>query len=215
MTPKKQDYLKIIFELGGTKKEITNKQIAMGLNVVAGSVTEMVNKLAAEGLVHHIPYAGVRLTETGERLAAALIRRHRLWETFLVDKLHYKLEDIHADAEILEHDMSENLMNHLDEYLGHPTHCPHGGVIPDKDGHYAEESHRTLASVADGVSVTVERFTDNHELLTYLDGSGLDIGDQLTVEQHTPFEGPIVVRLDNGKQFDVGYKAANYIFVRE
>ena len=110
MTPKKEDYLKIIFELGGTKKKVSNKQIAMSLNVAAGSVTEMVNKLVKEGLAAHTPYAGISLTDEGIEVAEKLVRRHRLWETFLVEKLDYQLSEVHDEAEVLEHVASDSLL---------------------------------------------------------------------------------------------------------
>ena len=183
MTPKKEDYLKIIFELGGRKKKVSNKQIAMSLNVAAGSVTEMVSKLVKEGLVDH--------------------------------KLNYKLQDVHNDAEILEHVTSDNLMDHLEEFLGHPEHCPHGGVIPDKSGTYREESYLILADVAEGTTITVDRFIDNHELLSYLDDIHINLGDRLVVGEHTPFEGPIkLTYCDSGEETSIGYKAAHYIFVK-
>jgi DtxR family Mn-dependent transcriptional regulator len=216
MTPMKEDYLKIIFELGGTKKKITNKQISLSLNVAAGSVTEMVSKLVKEGLAAHTPYAGISLTPQGIKLAEQLVRRHRLWEAFLYDKLGYKLADVHDDAEILEHTTSDRLMNHLDAFLGYPTHCPHGGVIPSADGKYQEDSHLVLADVADGQTVVVERFIDNHDLLTYLDGLELKIGDRLKVLDHQPFEGPVKIQLvaDPGQIVNVSFKAAHYIFVK-
>lgn len=215
MTPKKEDYLKIIFELGGRKKKVSNKQIAMSLNIAAGSVTEMVSKLVKEGLVNHTPYAGISLTKKGTEIAENLIRRHRLWETFLVDKLNYKLQDVHNDAEILEHVTSDNLMDHLEEFLGHPEHCPHGGVIPDKSGTYRKESYLILADVAEGTTITVDRFIDNHELLSYLDDIHINLGDRLVVGEHTPFEGPIkLTYCDSGEETSIGYKAAHYIFVK-
>lgn len=216
MTPVKEDYLKIIFELGGTKKKVSNKQIALSLNVAAGSVTEMVNKLVKEGLVDHTPYAGISLSEQGKEVAEELIRRHRLWETFLVGKLNYKLKDVHEDAEILEHVASPKLMDHMAEFLGHPTHCPHGGVIPAVGGDYTEDSHTVLAEVPDGTVVTIQRFIDNHDLLAYLDGIELKIGEQVEVLEHTPFEGPIHVRfVETNTTGDIGYKAAHYIFVND
>ena len=215
MTPKKEDYLKIIFELGGREKKVTNKQIAMSLNIAAGSVTEMVNKLVKEGLATHEPYAGISLTEEGVSVAERLVRRHRLWETFLVEKLNYKLQDVHSDAEVLEHVTSDNLMDHLEVFLDHPKHCPHGGVIPDKTGHYEEESHLTLAEAKVGQEIVVDRFTDNHDLLTYLDDIDIKIGDRLEVLAQAPFEGPIKLRFkDSGQETSIGYKAAHYIFVK-
>lgn len=123
MTPKKEDYLKIIFELGGTKKKVSNKQIAMSLNVAAGSVTEMVNKLVKEGLAAHTPYAGISLTDEGIEVAEKLVRRHRLWETFLVEKLDYQLSEVHDEAEVLEHVASDKLMKKLDQFLNSPREC--------------------------------------------------------------------------------------------
>ncbi|WP_290033018.1 metal-dependent transcriptional regulator [Ligilactobacillus cholophilus] len=215
MTPKKEDYLKIIFELGGRKKKVSNKQIAVSLNIAAGSVTEMVRKLVREGLVHHEPYAGISLTSNGVRVAEELIRRHRLWETFLVTKLDYPLQDVHEDAEVLEHATSDKLMDHLDKFLGYPKRCPHGGIIPNKNGDYEEDSHDVLGDMPDGASVEVDRFIDNHDLLAYLAGVKLQLGDKITVISHKPFEGPIEIKVeDTGEIMEIGYKAAHYIFVK-
>lgn len=215
MTPKKEDYLKIIFELGGREKKVTNKQIAMSLNIAAGSVTEMVRKLVNDKLVHHEPYAGISLTKNGVQIAEELIRRHRLWETFLVTKLKYSLQDVHEDAEILEHATSDKLMDHLDAFLGYPKRCPHGGIIPSKDGDYEEDSHDILIDVANGTTVKVDRFIDNHDLLTYLAGVKLKLGDKVTVLSHQPFEGPLEIKVERtGEKMEIGYKAAHYIFVK-
>lgn len=215
MTPKKEDYLKIIFELGGRKQKVSNKQIALSLDIAAGSVTEMVNKLVKEGLATHEPYAGISLTKEGVKVAEKLVRRHRLWETFLVEKLNYKLQDVHSDAEVLEHVTSDNLMDHLEEFLDYPTHCPHGGVIPDKDSHYEEDSHRTLSETKPNDIIKIDRFIDNHDLLAYLDDIDVKIGDELEVIEHAPFEGPIKLRfLATGEETSIGYKAAHYIFVK-
>lgn len=219
VTPMKEDYLKIIFELGGKSKKISNKQIAMGLNIAAGSVTEMVTKLVEEGLAKHTPYAGISLTEEGIQIAEIMVRKHRMWETFLVEKLNYKLSEVDSDAEALEHVTSDHLLDLLDKFLGYPTHCPHGGVIPDKEGNYQEDSHTLLADVKEGATVKVDRFIDNHELLNYLDEIDLDIGDRIHVVHHAPFEGPTTVKLlDNESPTDerqISYKAAHYVFVQE
>ena len=169
MTPMKEDYLKIIFELGGSHKKVSNKDISLGLGIAAGSVTEMVSKLSDEGLVVHEPYAGISLTEKGQKYAAELVRKHRLWETFLVDKLHYNFADVHSEAEVLEHQTSDRLATALDNFLQHPQACPHGGVIPSASGQFPDVSHRLLADANDGETVQLERFLDNHELLTYLE----------------------------------------------
>ncbi|MFC6165824.1 metal-dependent transcriptional regulator [Lactiplantibacillus dongliensis] len=215
MTPMKEDYLKIIFELGGTKKKVSNKQIALSLDIAAGSVTEMVGKLVQEGLAKHTPYAGISLTKKGIRYAETLVRKHRIWEDFLVDKLGYDLPDVHTEAEVLEHVTSERLVDSLEDFLDHPTHCPHGGAIPDKDGHYTEDSHVALADTEDGQAVVIERFIDNHDLLVYLHDIQLKIGQDVTVIKHDPFEGPVTIEVKaTGQQVPVSYKAAHNIFVK-
>ncbi|AEV95558.1 metal-dependent transcriptional regulator [Pediococcus claussenii] len=218
MTPMKEDYLKIIFELGGTKNKVSNKQIANSLDIAAGSVTEMVSKLVEDGLATHTPYAGIALTDEGVEVAEQLVRRHRIWETFLVDKLHYKLSEVHTDAEQLEHVNSEKIINDLDAFLGHPKHCPHGGVIPTADGYYPEYSHVQLSELKDGDVAVVDRLADNRDLLTYLDQIDFDLGDRIKIIGHAPFEGPIKVQLLSEKEEDtireVSFKASHYVFVQ-
>lgn len=212
----KEDYLKIIFELGGSHKKVSNKEISLGLGIAAGSVTEMISKLADEGLVIHEPYAGISLTDKGQKYAAELVRKHRLWETFLVDKLNYNFADVHSEAEILEHQTSDRLATALDNFLGHPKSCPHGGVIPSANGKFPDVSHRLLASAEDGETVKLERFLDNHELLTYLEELGLRPQDKVKIIRHEPFEGPIVItKADDDSQtpINVSYKASHNIFI--
>ncbi len=216
MTPMKEDYLKIIFELGGVKKKVSNKDISLGLGIAAGSVTEMITKLADEGLVSHEPYAGISLTPDGVKLAAELVRKHRLWETFLVDKLGYNVADVHPEAEVLEHQTSDRLAAALDTFLDHPTNCPHGGVIPSATGNYSDVSHRLLADGQDGEEVMIERFLDNHELLVYLHDLDLKLHDRFTIIKHEPFEGPVVVRKAGSDQdIMVSFKASHNIFINE
>lgn len=215
MTPKKEDYLKIIFELGGMKKKVSNKQITIGLNVAAASVSEMVNKLVKEGLADHTPYAGISLTKKGVKVAEDLIRTHRLWETFLVEKLGYELFEVHDDAEVLEHVASDKLIDKLYDFLEEPKECPHGGVIPSKDGSYEEESHTTLSEIEPGQIVEVDRFIDNHELLTYINDIHLSLGDKVKVVDKAPFDGPIsLIMVQTGETTTIGYNAAHYIFVK-
>lgn len=216
MTPMKEDYLKIIFELGGGRKKVSNKEISLGLGIAAGSVTEMISKLSAEGLVSHEPYAGISLTDEGIKYAAELVRKHRLWETFLADKLQYNVADVHSEAELLEHETSDRLATALDDFLGHPQTCPHGGVIPSASGEFPEVSHRLLAAGKDGEQVRIERFLDNHELLTYLGDLGIHLHDKIVIDKHEPFEGPIVVHKVGEKQpLSISFKAAHNIFINE
>ncbi|UDM32342.1 metal-dependent transcriptional regulator [Lentilactobacillus laojiaonis] len=215
MTPMKEDYLKIIFELGGTKNQVSNKQIAISLSIAAGSVTEMVNKLVDEKLVTHKPYAGVKLTDQGIKLAEELVRKHRIWETFLIDKLGFALPDIHMEAEKLEHVTSDEMIDHLDDFIGNPKKCPHGGVIPDRNGNYDIETHQVLNDTKVGQIVTVDRFIDNHDLLTYMGDIKLDLGDQLKILSRNSFDKSMQVQnLTDNKELMIGYKTAHYVFVK-
>lgn len=215
MTPMKEDYLKIIFELGGANKLVSNKQIAISLNIASGSVTEMVNKMVDEKLVEHEPYSGVRLTARGMKYAEELVRKHRIWEVFLTNTLHFDLPDVHDEAERLEHVTSDKMIDHLDDFLGHPKRCPHGGVIPDRNGHYQKDHDKILTEAKDGETVTVNRFIDNHDLLTLLGDIKLDIGDKLKIISHDPFEGSVTVdNVTDKKQLVIGYKTAHYVFVK-
>ena len=116
MTPNREDYLKLILELGGDVQQISNKQIVIGLNISAASVSEMITKLVKEELIDHIPYKGVQLTPKGLSLASSLIRKHRLWEVFLVEHLGYSWNDVHDEAEVLEHITSNTLATRLEQY---------------------------------------------------------------------------------------------------
>lgn len=215
MSPNKEDYLKIIFELGGATQKVSNKQILAGLNVTAASVSEMVNKLVQDKLATHTPYQGIQLTQAGRERAAILIRKHRLWETFLVDRLGYGFNDVHGEAEVLEHVTSDNLANHLDDFLDHPKRCPHGGVIPDQIGGFNEQTNLALIEIKPNQIYAIDRVFDDRELLDYMVEIGLTIDDQISLEKLGLFESPMTIRdLSNNRDIQVGIKAANHIFVR-
>ncbi|PKX60891.1 metal-dependent transcriptional regulator [Latilactobacillus sakei] len=214
MTPNKEDYLKIIFELGGDAKKVTNKEILAGLNVSAASVTEMVNKLVKENYVKHTPYQGIQLTSEGAREAALLVRNHRLWEVFLVDKLHYQFNTVHPEAEQLEHVTNHDLAERLADFLGHPKRCPHGGIIPNAKGEFEQQSHHALVDLEVGEKAVIERVLDDNDLLKYTLEIGLTVGDTVTLTKVGLFESPITV-MDETQQTEiqVGIKAAQHIFV--
>ena len=130
MTPNKEDYIKAIYKLGGNHEIISNKSITNMLQISAASTTEMLNKLVAENYVVYERYKGARLTEKGILYAEGLIRTHKIWEVFLVQSLGFSPDEVHAQAEILEHASSPELINRLMKFLDDPTHCPHGEVIP-------------------------------------------------------------------------------------
>ena len=130
MTPNKEDYIKVIYKLGGSEKIISNKSIASTLHVSGASTTEMMNKLVKSEMIEYIPYQGAKLTKNGIRVAKELIRNHRIWEVFLVKTLGFEKSEVHEQAELLEHVSSEELIARLSRFLDTPTHCPHGSEIP-------------------------------------------------------------------------------------
>lgn len=212
MTPNREDYLKIILELGGDTTKVNNKQIVSSLDVSAASVSEMISKLVKEELVEHSPYQGVQLTASGLQKASSLIRKHRLWEVFLVEHLDYSWNEVHDDAEVLEHVTSEHLADHLENYLNHPEHCPHGGSIPKKEEVVHEERRQTLESYPVGTKVRIARVLDEKELLDYLVTIDLNINEEYEIVDIAAYEGPITIQNDR-KKIPVSFKAANTIFV--
>lgn len=212
MTPNREDYLKIILELGGDTTKVNNKQIVSSLDVSAASVSEMISKLVKEELVEHSPYQGVQLTASGLQKASSLIRKHRLWEVFLVEHLNYSWNEVHDDAEVLEHVTSEHLADHLENYLNHPEHCPHGGSIPKKEEVVHEERRQTLESYPVGTKVRIARVLDEKELLDYLVTIDLNINEEYEIVDIAAYEGPITIQNDR-KKIPVSFKAASTIFV--
>ena len=212
MTPNREDYLKIILELGGDTTKVNNKQIVSSLDVSAASVSEMISKLVKEELVEHSPYQGVQLTASGLQKASSLIRKHRLWEVFLVEHLDYSWNEVHDDAEVLEHVTSEHLADHLENYLNHPEHCPHGGSIPKKEEVVHEERRQTLESYPVGTKVLIARVLDEKELLDYLVTIDLNINEEYEIVDIAAYEGPITIQNDR-KKIPVSFKAASTIFV--
>ncbi|MDU0990483.1 MAG: metal-dependent transcriptional regulator, partial [Enterococcus faecium] len=194
MTPNREDYLKIILELGGDTTKVNNKQIVSSLDVSAASVSEMISKLVKEELVEHSPYQGVQLTASGLQKASSLIRKHRLWEVFLVEHLDYSWNEVHDDAEVLEHVTSEHLADHLENYLNHPEHCPHGGSIPKKEEVVHEERRQTLESYPVGTKVRIARVLDEKELLDYLVTIDLNINEEYEIVDIAAYEGPITIQ---------------------
>lgn len=212
MTPNREDYLKLIFELGGDKNKVNNKQIVSGLNVSAASVSEMITKLLKEELVEHSPYQGVQLTHSGLKKASTLIRKHRLWEVFLVEHLNYSWNEVHDEAEVLEHVTSKRLTDRLEAYLHSPQFCPHGGVIPGENETIHEQERKTLVDYPIDTKVKIARVLDEKELLDYLVSINLNIHEEYTIKEIAAYEGPITIENDN-KKLMVSYKAASTIFV--
>jgi DtxR family Mn-dependent transcriptional regulator len=156
-----QDYLKAIYKLAGEVDRVTTNAVARRMGVSAPSVTSMLKKLAALGLVVHEPYHGATLTETGERIAVEVVRHHRLLELYLMQTLGMSIENVHAEADRLEHALSEELEARIDAALGFPTHDPHGDPIPDAELRIDQPTLRALAALRPGERATIRRVPDD------------------------------------------------------
>jgi DtxR family transcriptional regulator, Mn-dependent transcriptional regulator len=192
-----QDYAKAIYALQrrGDDHPVATNDLAERLGVTPASVSAMLKKLAERGLVEHVPYKGVALTETGQRVALEVMRHHRLLELYLAEHLGVPWDRVHKEAEALEHVISEDLEARIAAKLGEPTHDPHGDPIPDVDLHIDEGSSRALETLDSGATGRFVRVSDSDPaMLRYLDDRGVSIGDELEVVDRQPFGGPLTVR---------------------
>ncbi len=195
-----QDYLKAIYEMQYEKGNewVTTTGLAQRLGVSPASVTEMVQKLAADAreLVRYERYHGARLNEAGERAALEVIRHHRLLESFLSQALGYTWDKVHAEAHRLEHVISEDLEDHIARYLGEPPRDPHGSPIPQRDGVMEALDDVRLTDLPLGQRAQVRRVLDDDPaLLRYLSELGLVLGARVEITERVPFAGPLYVRL--------------------
>ena len=194
-----QDYLKRIYALESAGERVTTSALAGRMGVSAPSATAMTKRLADLGLVERAPYRGVALTEEGRLGALEVLRHHRLLERYLVDRLGLSLDQVHAEAELLEHALSEELEAKIDAELGFPTHDPHGDPIPDSELRVFAGRDRTLVDLEPGERTSVSRVPDGDpELLRYLAELGLVPGSGVELVSHAPFAGPVTVRTDRG-----------------
>ena len=192
-----QDYLKEIYKLQGESGRATTSAIAERMDVAASSATAMVKKLTALGLAAHEPYRGVVLTKAGEAVAIEVIRHHRLLEQYLAQTLGLSIDAVHAEADRLEHALSEELEALIDASLGYPTHDPHGDPIPDAELRISAQQHGSLETLGEGEEATVSRIPDGDPgLLRYLDELGLVPGRRVRLRASAPFEGPLTVEID-------------------
>lgn len=192
-----EDYAKAIYSLTGWGSETASTtDLAERLGVTAGSVSAMVRRLHEEGLVERVPYRGVRLTAEGTKVALRVLRRHRLLELFLAEVLEVPWEDVHEEAEVLEHALSEKMVELISEKLGDPGFDPHGDPIPSKELSIDETPTLSLAELAPGEGGTFVRVSDSDsEMLRYLSAQGIAVGDRMTMVERQPFEGPCTIRI--------------------
>jgi DtxR family transcriptional regulator, Mn-dependent transcriptional regulator len=199
LTAVAQNYLKVIWtaqEWSLTK--VSTKMLAEKLGVSASTASESIRKLAEQGLVDHAKYGAVTLTEAGRRAALAMVRRHRLLETFLVNELGYSWDEVHDEAEVLEHAVSDRLMARIDAKLGYPQRDPHGDPIPATDGQVPTPPAQQLWACHDGDTGTVARISDaDPEMLRYFDSVGINLDSRLRVVTRREFAGMMSVAIEN------------------
>ena len=200
-SPAVEDYLKTIFHLSSDGGTAGTSAVAERLGVTAGSVTGMLKRLADQGFVEHVPYYGARLTDAGQERAIAIIRRHRILELFLVEVLGYAWDEVHVEAERLEHTASARLIDRMSEVLGRPESDPHGAPIPSPEGAYQERRYPSLAEVEAGERAVLRRVSDEDPAaLRYLADLGLRPGAEIEVIDQAPFEGPVRIRVAGAEQ---------------
>ncbi|MBT7816988.1 MAG: metal-dependent transcriptional regulator [Polaribacter sp.] len=215
-TLSEENYLKAIYHLEiDVDKGISTNSIAKKLETKASSVTDMVKKLSEKEVVVYKKYQGVKLTNYGKKTAANIVRKHRLWEVFLVEKLNFSWDEVHDVAEQLEHIKSPKLINQLDSFLGFPSNDPHGDPIPDKEGNLKIIEKSLLSTFSkneSGVCVGVD--DSSSEFLRYLDKKGITLGKQITVLEKEDFDDSLSIEMDN-KKFSISNKIANNLYMKK
>lgn len=211
-----ENYLKAIFQLSqGKNKGVSTNEIAQLLETKASSVTDMMKKLAEKELVAYKKYYGVTLTTTGEKVAVATIRKHRLWEVFLVEQLQFKWDEVHEIAEQLEHIQSEELTNRLDDFLGNPKYDPHGDPIPDRTGKI--EDPRQMEPLAEAqlgeVYVLVGVSDSSSAFLQYLQSLELTLGTTIKSIERFDFDGSIHIQY-GAKELHISNQVATHLMVK-
>jgi DtxR family transcriptional regulator, Mn-dependent transcriptional regulator len=197
-----ENYLKTIYHLNTDENgTVSTNAISESLHTKAASVTDMLKKLADKELINYAKYQGVTLTEIGKQKAITIIRKHRLWEVFLVDKLSFKWDEVHDLAEELEHINSEILINRLDEFLNFPEKDPHGDPIPDKNGILKSQELITIAKMNIGEQGKISGVREHSkDFLQYLEKTGLTLGCQIHIIDKIAFDGAVIVGINKIEQ---------------
>jgi DtxR family transcriptional regulator, Mn-dependent transcriptional regulator len=215
LTENVEDYLKAIYELERSGAAAATTDLATQLGVAPASVTGMVRRLAEQGLLTHERYHGVRLTEQGRRGALRTLRRHRVIESYLVQALGYRWDEVHEEAERLEHAASDDLIDRMARAIGEPTVDPHGAPIPSREGAVEELDYVSLAELPVGARATIMRVEDEDpDLLRHVADLALTPGSNVRVVQRAPFGGPIALEAE-GRSVVIGPDLAERLLVRE
>ncbi len=215
MTISEENYIKVIYHLSlVSPKGVNTNAIAGMLDTKASSVTDMLKKLAEKELVSYQKYQGVTLTDKGFHSAKMIVRKHRLWEVFLVDKLNFSWDEVHEIAEELEHIKSENLINKLDAFLDFPSFDPHGDPIPNADGEIKKINKLLLSETELNKEYQCVGVKDSSsEFLQYLDKQKIALGSKITVKEKESFDDTLLVQIDS-RQLTISNKIANNLYVK-
>jgi len=215
MTFSEENYLKTIYHLTNLlDSEVSTNAIAEKMETKASSVTDMLRKLSDKDLLNYKKYQGVSLTEKGKLSAKMIVRKHRLWEVFLVDKLDFSWDEVHDIAEQLEHIKSEKLINKLDDFLGNPTEDPHGDPIPDSNGRIIKIEKQLLSELLEdqtGICVGVK--DSSSEFLKYLDKQEISLGSEISIISKESFDASLIIKV-NEKELTISNKIAGNLFVK-
>lgn len=215
MTFSEENYLKAIYHLAGiSESEVSTNAIAEMMETKASSVTDMLKKLSDKDMVNYKKYQGVSLTENGKLLAKMIVRKHRLWEVFLVEKLDFPWDEVHVIAEQLEHIKSEKLINRLDDFLGNPTEDPHGDPIPNAKGQIVTIEKHLLSELVEnqkGICVGVK--DSSADFLKYLDKQEIALGSTIEIISRETFDLSLKIRVDQ-KELTISNKIAGNIYVK-
>ena len=216
LSKSEENYLKAIFQLSAkSEKGIATNAIAQQLDAKASSITDMVKKLSEKELVSYVKYQGVTLTIKGEKIAANVIRKHRLWEVLLVEKFNFNWDEVHEVAEQLEHIHSKKLIDEMDAFLGYPKHDPHGDPIPDKDGNIDFLEKSLLSTIGiNKKAVCVGVKDTSSDFLRYLDKQGIALGKEITVLEKEAFDNSMRIKIATN-EFTISQQIANNIYVKK
>ena len=210
-----ENYIKAIYHLSEDGDEnISTNDIAHSVNAKAASVTDMLKKLKEKKIITYEKYQGVRLTKEGEKIAKSVVRKHRLWEVFLVEKLGYGWDKIHDIAEQLEHIRSEEMIDKLDKFLGYPKFDPHGDPIPDASGNFKAVKQTLLARLKTGTKGKVVGVKDSSsKLLEHLSALEIQLGTEIEITDVIEFDNSVVVKIGKNKKATLSKLAAENIFI--
>jgi DtxR family Mn-dependent transcriptional regulator len=208
-----ENYLKSIYHLSLNAGSVSTNQLAALLNTKASSVTDMLKKLAEKELINYTPYQGVTLTATGEKIAINIIRKHRLWEFFLVEKLNFKWDEVHEMAEEMEHISSNELIDRLDKFMGSPKYDPHGDPIPDSNGKFNTHDLKPVSAIEINACGVICGVRDHSvAFLQYLEKQELTIGKKITVTDVIEFDRSMILQVEN-KTIQISREVANNLLI--